>query len=375
MGLRFLAGVVDMTILCVLATIINLSAFGGPMAFMDQAMQRSPKLLVCLLGFLCVATLYYALFEGLWGAAAGKALCRLRVVGPDRNPPGFARAWLRALVYIAPPFVPYWAAFGMNPKAYMSSSLLTQMLLGCSIYGIMALLFVTARRRNGFAAVQDLLTRTWVVSRAAVSSRLVLATGETPPPATGSAITIGPYHVLQALTESATEKWFLAYDLKLLRKVWIRVVLPGMPPVPVPLRSLGRVGRLRWLTGKRSSEENWDAFEALDGQSFLELIGSPQPWREVRGPGSMIWPRRSALRREKGPCLNWPLTGFGSQAMAEPRCWTFPYLVRQGNPKTEIRRPNRIWFRRFKPLKASWPKWPRRHWKGLGRQAPRLLAT
>ena len=29
-------------------------------------------------------------------AAAGKGLCRLRVVGLDRNPPGFARAWLRA---------------------------------------------------------------------------------------------------------------------------------------------------------------------------------------------------------------------------------------------------------------------------------------
>jgi hypothetical protein len=28
--------------------------------------------------------------------------------------------------------------------------------------------------------------------------------------------------------------------------------------------------------------ENWDAFEALNGHAFLELIGSPQPWREVR---------------------------------------------------------------------------------------------
>jgi hypothetical protein len=282
LGLRFLAGVVDGTLLGGLAMLINLSAFGGPMAFWDQAMQNSPKVLVCLTGWVCVVTLYYAVFEGLWGAAAGKALCRLRVVGPDRNPPGFARALLRGLVYIVPPFAPSWLVFGTNPKAYMSSSLLTQMLLGSSMYGIMALLFVTARRRNGFAAVQDLLTRTRVVSRAAGNSRPVPAASEAPPPATESAITIGPYHVLQALTESVGEKWFLAYDLKLLRKVWIRVVLPGAPPVPVPLRSLGRAGRLRWLTGKRSSEENWDAFEALNGQPFLELIGSPQPWREVR---------------------------------------------------------------------------------------------
>jgi uncharacterized RDD family membrane protein YckC len=306
LSLRFLAGVVDWTILCGLAAVINLSVFGSPMAFMEQAMQLSPKALVCVLGGLCAMIFYYALFEGLWGAAAGKALCRLRVVGLDRNPPGFVRALLRALVCVVPPLVPYWADFGTNPKTYLSTSQFTQMLWGSSMYVIMALLFVTARRRNGFAAVQDLLTKTRVVSRAAVASRPVLPVTEAPPPPAESAITIGPYHVLrqpggvdgrgflesaitigpyhvlQALTESAGEKWFLAYDLKLLRKVWIRVAPPGTQPVPVGLRSLSRVGRLRWLTGKRSPEENWDAFEALNGQPLVKLIGTPQPWREVR---------------------------------------------------------------------------------------------
>ncbi len=282
LGLRFLAGVVDMTLLCLLALVINLWAFGGPIGFMDQAMQFSPKMLVFVLGWVCVVTLYYALCEGLWGAAAGKALCRLRVVGPDRNPPGFGRAWLRALVYVLPPFLPYWLAFGSNPKAYLGSSQWFQMLVGLSCYVLMALLFVTARRRNGFAAVQDLLTRTRVVSRGALEMRPVLAASEVPPPAVESATTIGPYHVLQPLTEAAGTKWYLGYDLKLLRKVWLRVVPPGTEPVPVWLRNLARVGRLRWLTGKRSSEENWDAFEALSGQPFLELVGSPQPWREVR---------------------------------------------------------------------------------------------
>jgi hypothetical protein len=282
MSLRLLAGVVDMTILCVLATVINLSAFGSPMAFMNQAMQLSPKMLACVLGWIGVATLYFGLCESLWGAAAGKALCRLRVVGLDRNPPGFARACLRALAFFLPPLLPYWTIFGMNPKAYMSSSQLTQMLLGLSIYGMMALLFVTARRRNGFAAVQDLLTGTRVISRAALSLRPVLPTISVPPPSVESAVTIGPYHVLQALTESAAESWYLAYDLKLLRKVSIRTVPPGTEPVPVRLRSLSRIGRLRWLTGKRSPEENWDAFEALAGRPFLQLSGSPQPWREVR---------------------------------------------------------------------------------------------
>jgi eukaryotic-like serine/threonine-protein kinase len=272
-------------------------------------------MLACVFGFTGAAVLYYAVFEGLWGAAAGKALCGLRVVGPDRNPPGFARACVRALIYVLPPFVPYWVAFATNPKAYFTTSQWTQMLVGCSCYVVIALLFVTARRRNGFAAVQDLLTRTRVISRAAISARPVLPISELPLPAVESAITIGPYHVLQALTDgrarrsvravngenppgvegshsgggaygvtrpTSGEEWFLAYDLKLLRKVWLRVVPPSTRPVVAPLRSLGRIGRLRWLTGKRTPEENWDAFEAPTGRPFLELITSPQPWREVR---------------------------------------------------------------------------------------------
>jgi hypothetical protein len=282
LALRLLAGGVDMLVLGGLTLVINLSLFGGLSEFMEQAMQLSPKMLACMLGGVCVVLLYYAVFEGWWGAAAGKALCRLRVAGPDRNPPGFGRALLRAAVYVLPPFAPYWLVFGANPKAYLSASQWVQTLLGLSCYVVMALLFVTARRRNGFAAVQDLLTCTRVVSRAAVGFRPVLAASEPPPPSVESAITIGPYHVLQAFGESSGEKWFLAYDLKLLRKVWLREVPPGTEPVPIPLRSLGRVGRLRWLAGKRSPEGGWDAFEALNGQPFLELIRNPQSWSEVR---------------------------------------------------------------------------------------------
>ncbi len=282
LGLRFLAGVVDMTFLGGLSVLINLSVFGTLTAFMDQVLQRSPKVLVSQLGCFCAMTLYYALCEGWWGAAIGKAFCRLRVVGPARNPPGFARAWLRALVYITPPILPYWLAYGINPRAYMSSSTWLQLLMGLSTYGFMALLFVTARRRNGFAAVQDLLTGTRVVSRAALGTRPAPLAGEPPSALAESALTVGPYHVLQTLADSAVEKWFLGYDLKLLRKVWIRTVPPGTPSVPASLRDLGRVGRLRWLTGKRSPEENWDAFEALTGRSFLELSAKPQRWSELR---------------------------------------------------------------------------------------------
>jgi hypothetical protein len=282
LSLRFLAGILDVMTLSMMGFMTMLAAFGSPMAFLDQTVHRSQALLVWTLGWFCLATLYYALSEGLWGAAVGKAICRLRVAGPDRNPPGFARALLRTLIYVVPPALPYLLAYSSNPSIYFSAPQSASMAVGFSYYVIIALLFVTARRRNGFAALQDLLSGTRVVSRAAFGSRPVLAASEAPPPAVGSGAAIGPYHVLQPLAESAGAKWFLGYDLKLLRKVWIRTVPAGTEPVSGRLHNLSRVSRLRWLTGKQSPEENWNAFEALTGRSFSDLIASPQPWSEVR---------------------------------------------------------------------------------------------
>jgi len=48
------------------------------------------------------------------------------------------------------------------------------------------------------------------------------------------------------------------------------------------LRNLSRVGRLRWLAGRRSPEGNWDAFEALEGRPLLHLAHTRQPWSHVR---------------------------------------------------------------------------------------------
>jgi uncharacterized RDD family membrane protein YckC len=282
MSLRFAAGLVDMVILGSLSFAINLSGLGTAMGFVQQAMNGSPKVLVCVIGWVCATTLYYAFFEGRWGAAVGKALCGLRVVGLDGNPPGVRRAWFRALLFVIPPFLPFGLVLVTIPKVYFGSSPLTQLLLELPTYAIMALLFVTARRHNGFAAVQDLLTGTRVISRATIILRPTPSANEAPPALAESAATIGPYHVLQPLADLGGEKWFLAYDLRLLRKVWIRMAVPGTAPVPLQLRNLGRAGRLRWLAGKRSPHENWDAFEALSGRAFLELTGTPQPWREVR---------------------------------------------------------------------------------------------
>jgi hypothetical protein len=92
--------------------------------------------------------------------------------------------------------------------------------------------------------------------------------------------------VIESFGGDSEGESLLGYDLRLLRKVWLRTVRAGTPPVPTSWRSLGRVGRLRWLTGRRSAEENWDAFEGVTGRPLLQLIAppvaQPQPWSQVR---------------------------------------------------------------------------------------------
>ncbi|HXR04923.1 MAG TPA: protein kinase [Verrucomicrobiae bacterium] len=282
LGLRFLAGVLDQLFLTVIWVSACSLAGVNPLDFLNLAGKASPKALAMLLPILTGTILYYAFFEGAWGAAVGKLICRLRIVGPDRNVPGFGRALARALIYVIVPMLPFRITYGPNPKVYVGSSTATQSLMGLSFYIVLALLFCAARRRNGFAAVQDLVTKTRVISRAALESRTMLVTAEMPPPAVETGPTVGPYHILETLGQSDGTKWLLGYDLRLLRKVWIRVVPPGTPPVPAALRNVGRVGRLRWLTGRRSAEENWDAFEAAGGRPLVHLAQTRQPWSQVR---------------------------------------------------------------------------------------------
>ena len=282
LGLRFLAGLIDQVFLSLIGGALLWLSGRDPVDFLNLAGKASPLALGMVLAFLATAILYYTLFEGRWGAAVGKGLCRLRVVGPNRSAPGFGRAFLRALIYVVAPMLPFWLTYGFNPHAYLAGPGTMQYILGLSPYVVITLLFCVARRRNGFAAMQDLAAKTRVVSRAALECRPELAAPELPPRAVEAGPAVGPYCVLETLEQAAGMQWLLGYDLRLLRKVWLRVVPPDTPPVPVPLRNLGRAGRLRWLAGRRSAGENWDAFEAPGGKPLLELAQARQSWSQVR---------------------------------------------------------------------------------------------
>lgn len=283
LALRFVAGAMDMLALGTVGLIMSLVVWGEVFPFMAASPGQMGPMLGFAGGSFAIAMLYYAITEGLWGASLGKALCRLRVVAPSRNPPGIPRAMIRAVLFHGMPALPFWVWMGFDPaRAFLSSGSLGSTMLGFTHYVLLALLFASARRANGWAAVHDLVTRTRVIRQAEYASRPVSQASAEAAPKEASRAAVGPYAVLETIESSPGGEWLLGFDTRLLRRVWIHVVPPGTPPLAPALRQVGRVGRLRWMAGRRLESENWDAFESLSGKPLLDLVKQRQPWDQVR---------------------------------------------------------------------------------------------
>ena len=283
LGLRFLAACFDGLILGVLGLPVSLTIMGD-MAWLHNPAARPGVFAFMLVGF-AAWLLYFAISEGVWGASLGKAVCRLRVVGPSRSVPGVPRALLRVATFAVLPVLPTWIYFGFDPARMVTVGerpFSLDMWVAYSYYVFLALLFATARRRNGFAGLHDLASGTRVIRKAAYEARPVLQPEGRVPPVSEATPTLGPYYVLEPLAQRGTEELLLGYDMRLLRKVWIRRLPEGAPAVAAGIRSLGRATRLRWLGGRRAAGENWDAYEAPPGQPLWALRGRRQPWRSVR---------------------------------------------------------------------------------------------
>ncbi len=313
-GLRFLAGLLDLGASSFISSAIGIAAVvlsglqwvAGPQQDAESSFSGwlgpdvslnfslgfsyqhlEPSAMAARVGLYILGALlmmaYYAVPEGLAGASLGKWICGLRVTGPDRNVPGLARAFARAALFCGAPYLAVLVLSGFDPGRFLDPGALPQLLgIGSAYYIAQGLLFCTVRRHNGFAAAHDLATGTRVVRKPAREARVPLVQEDDGAMATDALPTVGPYHVLGALTASGPGDWRLGYDARLLRKVWLHVVPPGTPPVDDRLKAIGRVGRLRWISGRRSEAENWDAYEAPGGKPLGALIGTPQPWEHAR---------------------------------------------------------------------------------------------
>jgi hypothetical protein len=207
------------------------------------------------------------------------------------NSPGLPRAIGRMLVYYLLPVAPALIFSTLGPSFvdaegqldFTFNEALTGLAIGMLTLPLWALLFVTMRPGNGFAAVHDRLFDLRVVARPVSSARPVSARASPVSDAVPDASpTFGPYHVLAPLGENAAGDWKLGFDARLLRKVWIRIVPSGNELLPATVHGLSRSGRIRWLTGRRGASENWDGFEAPTGQPLWTLLDRPLDWDETR---------------------------------------------------------------------------------------------
>jgi eukaryotic-like serine/threonine-protein kinase len=280
-AIRLAAGVID-EVISFLPLLLAL-AYSGVIEEDLWLAQRTTSSFLVWLGFFFYHVAYFALPEERWGASLGKALLHLRVTTPAGAAPGYLAASMRALLYVfALQFTTILSAFLSTAEEYRAAQAVGRDVVPWWLFLVpFIILFMTMRRKNGFASLLDLVTGTRVVMRPSASARRASSTVHSPAPESGAdAERIGPFRVLNT---EANGTFVSAFDDTLRRSVWVRRQPLDAPPIASERRALGRATRLRWLAGTRNASEAWDAFEAPAGRSFQEVATAGEPsWGEMR---------------------------------------------------------------------------------------------
>lgn len=275
LGIRLGALLVDFVALMLLV-------FIGEAAGIEIAAES----VMATVGEIAAVLLWFGLPEAVFGRSMGKAIFGLRVVGRSgliKTGPALVRA------------AAFFGAFeGSDWLAVAAGLPETDEFLLILLVVVPLLLFATARRHNGFAGLHDLLTATRVVRvpPTPAHSRLVarqLARGtrlHAPVAfeAAGDAVAFGPFRAaaLPRPLRDGTDL-FEAVDPRLSRPIWIHKRQAGTPPLPPGRRDVARPGRLRWVGGRRTASESWDAYEAVPGRPLVEAFNQAgQDWALLR---------------------------------------------------------------------------------------------
>ena len=280
LGLRALAGLIDLLTLRLGSVLVGLVLL--------QWQQRIPASVldwVVLAGInLLVLLVYFGVTESLWAASPGKAIVGLRVVSVASGPLRVAQCLIRASLWAIPPLAGILATVLYMPRALpgvaTSAGLVGYVGGHAGNLAAIALFFATARRRNGFAGLHDLVSGTRVVCAPAVegaSSTSRRTDMRARPSSVGARV--GPYRLLD---EPALPGITVGLDEQLDRRVWIRRVGPGIASPPAARQSAYRQTRLRWLTGWRDAAGGWDAFEAPPGEPLHASSRRPVSWTTLR---------------------------------------------------------------------------------------------
>ena len=270
LGTRTLAAVLDNWIIVGLPVAVATTLIADPLS-------SAPERTAAISTWAWVANfVYYLTFEGLSGASPGKRLFGMRVVSSE----GSAASWGQIAIRTAVFYVP----------SVLMALATTSGVLGNSPYGRVAigvllsfvLFFSTARQRNGWTALHDLVSRTRVVARPAVTARPVRSShpAAAVAAADGAVRRYGPFVAIDTATRGPGAVVH-AFDPVLRRPVWIELASLSAPPVGDARRDLTRPGRLHWLTGRRTAEESWDAYEAPTGAPWATMVANSD-WSQTK---------------------------------------------------------------------------------------------
>jgi serine/threonine protein kinase len=278
LGRRLLAGTIDQGV------IMALNVLPATFLILQQPSLASSRWKIAIMQVLSTVT-YFGTCEGLWGAGVGKGMCGLLVTRVDGQPLRLARGFGRASICVIAPLVTLLVMAIMGAETFGRYTLAhpgVSMLFSAGGLGLQLLvLFSVARRRNGYAAIQDQLTASRVVVRRSDGARVVRARPLEVAHSVGRDRRFGPFDVVTTLGATDAGPLWLARDARLKRQVWVLERPPGTDPVDSTVRDLSRPTRLRWLGGQRTLDEAWDAFEAFDGGPLVGGDG-PHPWHTVR---------------------------------------------------------------------------------------------
>ncbi|MFC1529734.1 protein kinase [Gemmatimonadota bacterium] len=263
---------------------ILMLAIGNEQFHLGFLMERTLPSAIYYLTFLGCGILYFTLAEGIWGGGFGKRFKGLAVVRADGRPPGIGRALIRILVPILtiegirmPILLATISATtidGMTTPEIVIFSVATSL---CPM--IPALFNLSARRENGFATLWDLASGTRVVVRPKGVVRPSIDPLVRVEDPAADAEALGPYLITDEIVPG---EWVAAIDPVLRRRVWLlRRTSSELAPAR---RDIARQGRLRWLQKVERDDITWDAYEAIQGMPFSELVadGNRLPWATLR---------------------------------------------------------------------------------------------
>jgi hypothetical protein len=207
----------------------------------------------------------------------------LRVKSADGLPASPASVAIRTALFFSPSALMLILVLAEWPTSPVNLDAIRP-LLG---FLFLAVLCSSMRRRNGWATLPDLVSRTRVVAvaKVAVAARRSAATPDSIEAPRSKTQQYGPFTAVSEAWAHHDGSLLWGFDPVLRRKVWIRSFPAGTPAVDTARRDTGREGRLFWLTGQRSAGNgaaNWDAFEAPDGEPFLAITepgwAAVKPW-------------------------------------------------------------------------------------------------